>query len=376
MTAGASSTDAFVTPSGPGQPWGGLHWVRLAPNDPLAFVTAVRAWSGGYVAIGWDPGGGRSTPVWSSSDGATWRPIAFNTARTFWPGMMILGVAAVPGGVVAIGRTGADCGGTCPTTYSGPVVSWTSHDGLAWSPHVIPETWLTLSPSTPGAPVLASGSAGLIVTTVDRGPRFATSTDGVRWHRIAGVPLPPAFALADLAATVGGFVAVGRLDGSTGTVAATAASAGGLRWSEPAPLPGGTGTGRASSADTLIVGSQGVIAVGGILATPGATLWWRSRDGRHWSGLPTYAPLGASDCVGEGCGLQPAGGLVSDGSRIVAVRFGWVTSAWTTIDAASWSPLQMFGDLPDPDARPVALLPSGVLATKGGTSWLGVAVPR
>jgi hypothetical protein len=366
----------IVTPGPVTTPWNGLHWVRLKPDDPLGLVTMVRRWSRGYVAVGSDPGRGRSTPVWSSKDGATWRPIAFDTSSSFWPGMMILDVAPVPDGVVAIGRMASDCGGVCPTSYSGPVVSWASSDGYRWSPHVIPEQWLSATTPSTGPPILAAGPRGLVVG-IAGSARFATSTNGVRWQPADTTPYPRSFSLVDIEGTTSGYVAVGQ-NGTlaSGRVAAESWSADGRDWSMPAALPGAADVGRASTADAILVTDAGAIAIGRTLTTPGATLWWRSPNGRQWSILPAFAPFGASDCVGEGCGLQPAGSLVADGTRIVGVGFDRATRAWMTIDGASWSPLDMFGDVPRSDVEALALLPSGVLVTSGGTSWLGVAVSR
>src|SRR5664280_2627521 len=57
---------AFTTPTRPASAtWIGLHWRRLAPDDPLSLVTSVVQWRRGYVAVGWQAEA-PLTPVWTS----------------------------------------------------------------------------------------------------------------------------------------------------------------------------------------------------------------------------------------------------------------------------------------------------------------------
>jgi hypothetical protein len=71
----------------------------LTSDDPLTLVRSVLRWRGGFIAVGWD---GSSTPVWTSRDGAHWEPVPFNTSTTFWPGLLIVDVAEVRTGLVAL----------------------------------------------------------------------------------------------------------------------------------------------------------------------------------------------------------------------------------------------------------------------------------
>jgi hypothetical protein len=79
--------------------WTAIQWRALAPNDPLTLVRSVLRWSRGFIAVGSD---GSSTPVWTSTDGAHWEPLLFNTPNTFWPGLQVVGIAEVRGGLVAL----------------------------------------------------------------------------------------------------------------------------------------------------------------------------------------------------------------------------------------------------------------------------------
>lgn len=81
---------AFTTPvpPGAGTPWTGIDWHKVAPDDPLAQVRSVLRWGGGFVALGAPiPVGEASrTPVWVSTDGATWRPL---DAAVFGPATIV-----------------------------------------------------------------------------------------------------------------------------------------------------------------------------------------------------------------------------------------------------------------------------------------------
>src|SRR5207342_2470432 len=55
--------------------WTSLDVAPLAANDPLATVISMARWDGGFVALGnpiTNHDGTARTPVWISTDGATW----------------------------------------------------------------------------------------------------------------------------------------------------------------------------------------------------------------------------------------------------------------------------------------------------------------
>ena len=160
--------------------------------------------------------------------------------------------------------------------------------------------------------------------------------------------------------------------------AATLWSADGRTWpKKPTALPtsaSGSARPAASDAVTLMVGDHGMIAVG-IGDSPGAALWWRSLDGRQWQPLQTFQPLGATPCTGANCGPQPNGTLIGDGHRLVAVRGGSDAAALVSTDGRRWTALALSGDIPSAQAQAI-LLPGGVLASDGTTTWFGQAVSR
>ena len=370
---------AFTTPLPPASAtWTGLTWRRLAPDDPLTLVASVLKWRRGYVAVG-SEAGAPVTPVWTSADGTHWDPLIFGTSTTFWPGLAVLGVAELPTGLVAVTEAVPYCDRPCPLTYVVPVVSWTSADGRRWTPHLLlPPEWVSSPPGQP--PLYAVGPAGLVVASSGPAARFATSTDGSTWHLLPAGGFPARFALNDLHGTATGYVAVGRLMTTEGSrEAASFWSSDGRHWSAvPTILPTlpGAGSDVGSAVASLVVGRDGMVAVGRGVTTPGAAFWWRSPDGRRWAALPTFPPLGPTSCTGEGCGSQPNGALVGDGHRMVALRGGADAGAWTSADGVAWHRVPVTGDIPGDKATQAVLLPGGVLLSDGTTYWLGEAQTR
>jgi hypothetical protein len=377
LTVGPLPVD-FTTHLAPGSAtWTGLNWRRLTSEDPLSLVTSVLHWRRGFIAVGWKAGP-PVTPVWTSADGSHWVGLPFDTSSTFWPGMNVIGVAHLGTGLVALTEMAQWCVGPCPLVYILPVVSWTSPDGRTWTPHVLPPEWLASPPGRP--PLFAVGPAGIVVATSGPSARLATSTDGSHWTLLPAVAFPARFALNDLHETPTGYVAVGRLMTTEGSrEAASLWSSDGQHWSEvPTILPTrpAAGSDVGSALASLVVGQDGIIAVGRGVTTPGATLWWQSPDGRRWQPLRTFPPLGPTTCTGEGCGSQPNGALVGDGHRMVAVRGGADAGAWTSSDGLAWQRLAITGDIPGEQATQAVLLPGGVLLSDGTTTWFGEAQVR
>jgi hypothetical protein len=381
-TPGSSALDGgFTTPAPPdaSAPWAALRWRRLV-HDPLALVTAALRWRGGFVALGRVGAGSQVTPVWTSTDGVRWDLLPFNTPGTFWPGMLVVGVAEVQGGLVALTETAYHCSGSpCPPTYVPPTISWTSPDGRVWTPHTLqPTDWLS---SPTGDPALFTGGpAGVVAASSGPASHIAISPDGVEWQYLPPSTFPSGFDLGDLRGTATGYVAAGRWQTpDLRSEAATFWSSDGRHWTEqPTVLPTTREAGSAPRSDvtSLVVGRDGMLAVDREVTAPGATLWWQSSDGRRWQPVPTFGPLGPTTCEGDGCGLQPDGALAGNGERLLAVRFGPDAGAWESPDARSWRRLEMTGDIPGEDATRAALLPGGVLVSDGSSAWFGEALVR
>jgi len=364
---------SFTTTLSPAPaPWSGLVWRSLAPDDPLNLVTSVTGWHRGFVAIG-SEAGSPVTPVWTSVDGSHWDALPFNTSTTFWPGMVVLGVADVPTGLAALTEMVQSCDPPCPLTFELHVVSWTSPDGRTWTPHVLPPEWFAGPEGQP--PLLATGPAGLVVASRGPAARLATSTDGAPWHPLPVGAFPAAFALNDLRGTATGYVAVGRwMTTDNHREPVSLWSRDGAHWPQtPTVLPTTpeAGSGGGAVAESLVVGRDGIIALGRGATIHSATLWWRSPDGRRWTALPDFPPLGSTTCTDQGCGLRPDGALAGDGNRMVTVRGGADAGVWTSSDGLAWQRLPVAGDIPREQATEAALLPGGVLLSDGATTWYG-----
>ncbi len=376
---------AFTTPLPPSATaaWTQLRWERLDAADPLTLVRSVLRWRGGFFAVGWD---GASTPAWTSPDGVHWDPLPFNTGTTFWPGSLIVAVAESSRGLVALTMLGVGngCGGElqCETFQPGLGV-WTSPDGRTWHPEAAGSGSLMRDLARP--PLLASGPHGLVMVSATPPAQVAVTPDGARWTDVPPGALPADVRPVGLAATTRGFVLVGTQASSIDPGPAVAMfSSDGTAWSVPSPMIAGAGAALASTApewgvNTLLEARGGLVAKGGSYSTPGEAIWWHSADGRHWVDLPRWPPLGPTTCTGAGCGGQPNGTLLADGSRMVAIRGGTGAAAWTSSDGIAWRRLAVGGEAPRPEAtgdgepNPQVLLPFGVLVSDGRTTWLGVA---
>jgi hypothetical protein len=209
----------------------------------------------------------------------------------------------------------------------------------------------------------------------------ATSADGIHWRTSPVGALPDGLVIRDIVGTSIGFTATGALPVDADHLRAVALrSVDGVTWTGPYPLDMAAAsaftlasTGLSWGATGLVAGRSGLIAVGGVLATPGAALWWQSANGRDWRALPNWPPLGPTTCTGEGCGSQPNGTLVGDGHRMIALRGGADAGVWTSTDGLTWSRLPVTGDIPAEEATQAVLLPGGVLLTDGTTTWFGEA---
>ncbi len=323
--------------------------------------------------------------MWTSRDGGLWMPVPYDTATTFWPGLLVVGIGEVSSGLVALTLLDGSyqCGAGCPTYGPAlPLMSWTSPDGRSWTPHAGPNLG---QPSTWSAPpVLAAGSAGLVAASPTSPSRLATSVDGIHWQTLPAGALPSGLRIRDVVGITGGFTAVGALPVDADHERAVAMrSTDGTTWTGPFALEMGTAaafirasTGPNWDATELVAARGGLIAVGQVLATPGAALWWQSANGRDWRPLPAFPPLGATTCTGEGCGSQPNGALVGDGERMIALRGGPGVGAWASSDGLTWRTLGVSGDLPSGQAMQAVLLPGGVLLSDGTTTWFGEAQAR
>ena len=362
--------------------WSHVHWRKLDASDPLAGVRSVVRWTGGYLALGagigdtTDPTTATSlrTPVWVSADGSTWRSLA---PDVFGPATIILGMAELPSGLVALTvQSGpivycypGDTVGMGCFQPGGPVQSWTSTDGLSWSAHPGP-----MLDTGAGGPWL--GSTGTTLFAMAYGHAnfdVALSGDGVTWETLAASQVPKTYN-ADSPAVVSAAGSILLCGGSniessdTGARATLPRSTDGRHWSS-ITLPDTT-PGEGEDLSRVQVGLHGYLAEGRTPSTPRTTLWWHSSDGVHWSAVHGFAPLGAIKS-GEGAGHNPDGSFASDGVRIVAYRDGSGPIAWSSFDGATWGRLSMSGSAPK--QADFIVLPMGILAVSAAGVWFGDA---
>jgi hypothetical protein len=349
--------------------WGSLDWQRLPSGGASPFLTSVLGWNGGFIALAWMPNAAESS-VWTSGDGSHWDLLPFATATTFWPRSTIVGLAELPDGLVAVTALDTGCVDAAPCALGGPpIVSWTSTDGVSWTPGGLPD--LGPDEALRGV-VVASSPDGLVAVSAGRHVASATTPDGRRWTAADAVGMGPTTVVSDAVGTSLGFLVAGSDGVGPDTRPTVWRSQDGVSWT-PSTLAGlpGTDGGRAGSiATSLVVGRDGVIAhVRGV--TNVADTWWQTSDARAWQPMPTAPRKGPWLFAIDGHLVGDL--LAGDGSRIVAFRGGGFPVAWISIDGRSWRQIAVRGDLPSDAAQRAILVPGGMLVTDGQTAWLGIA---
>ena len=330
-------------------------------DDPLAGIDDVVRWSGGFLAIGTPvlTGSTSRTPVWTSTDGTTWRPLA---ASEFGTGALVVGAGATRTSVVVLALTGGTdrCTDTVEVSCFaelGPLRVWTSADGRHWVARRGPQ--LTLPRACEGCgvnvPDIAIGAAGILVRAVGKSAdQLAWSQDGSSWTTFTSSPFPRSLKVQGIGAFGASFVAVGSSGGladgrNARPVAVTSTDA--RHWiMHFLPIaPGDLYAGAA--AQSVLAGPAGLVVTGGTYSTPGLELWWSSRTGASWSAIAHYRPLGTWTGQGEGTGLMANGNADGDSSRLIAYRGGSAQAAWTSRDGRTWTRLRILGS-PPPESGP------------------------
>ena len=358
--------------------WTGIRWRELAPDEPLNLIQSVVAWRGGFAALGFDATSATApTPLWTSTDGATWEPVPVGAATTFQPGVQVISIAATRSGLVALTSPGAQCDGYELCEWFGPpVMAWTSSDGERWAARAAPA--LGTAATWRGA-ALAGGPAGLLAVSMGTHAEVASSLDGAAWEASSVVTLPTDVAVGVLQGTPTGYVLAGTTaprgaDAGPGTLW----SADGRDWRLGSATPGGGPDGAVVDGPalrTLAAGHDGIVARVVLADDPSVERWWRSADGRSWQSIAGF-PAGDPASVGSTTGAAESMAIAGDGERIVAVRDGPDGGTWVSTDGASWTGLQSEGAPPDGRPSRIVLLPGGILVSNGATAWYGTASTR
>ena len=363
-----------------------LTWRQLAPDDPLTTSRSVTPWAHGYIAVARElaPDDAGPSQVSVSPDGVTWTRLP---AGTFGPTSAVISVAATRDGVVALTL---QLEGTCDEPpdvlechqLSGPLQSWTSADGTAWTAHPVTGVALPgeMSGNEDDHPVLEQATAPLlIVRSEGRWP--AASDDGVTWDHLGAGDLPRGWRAAGATAFAGGYVGIGSAAGASTVVSSTD----GRHWTATALRPkcGNPDLSR-SMLEPLAAGADGLVAQGSRYEESGIVrwLWCASGGGRAWQPLDSFPPLGASKMKDECRDVCPNGILVADGQRFLAYRGIGTPAAWASLDGRAWDRLAVAGTPPTGWVDPtypftMNLLPIGLLAQNGSndSAWLGVLEP-
>lgn len=369
--------------------WTGINWRKLVTDDPLAQVRSVVRWRGGFVAVGAPIATGATsatsrTPVWVSTDGADWRLL---DTEVFGPATIVVGLGETVEGIVALTlQGGADqCQGqgTRPNCWmpAAPLQSWTSSNGTTWTAHAGPTGFGLPMPGCDECgvtiPIVRSGTPGLLVvnysgTEAGAGSPAAFSRDGVGWENLPVDAFPAGISFHDVAGIRSGFIATGEqnvtVKGEETIRAVLLSSSDGRKWVErDLPAAPGLDPQNGSSAGGLVVGPDGLIAIGATSDMSGVETWWSSLTGRAWSRLVGYPPLGMDPNAEAGSRIN--GNLFGDGERMLAYRGGEKPAAWTSSDGRSWRTITVDGG---GQIGADVLLPIGVLGTgPDGSIWFG-----
>ena len=171
---------------------------------------------------------------------------------------------------------------------------------------------------------VAAGHGMLVAVGIQFPPPDAaawTSTDGRTWRRAGSLEAPEGSVLSAVAATAGGFVAVG---GAGTSAAVWTSSDGGTSWARAkVGAPAAPGTARM---DAVVPFAGGLVAAGDAEVAPpaGRAVAWTSVDGADWMPALDIASFGRATIAG----------LASNASIVVAV--GSLTQADGTHTAETW----------------------------------------
>ena len=351
-TAIAASISELASQAGSSQPpaaWTALDVASLT-GAPVQ-VESLMPWAGGYVAFG---EADSTSPLsgWSSQDGRSWAPISGQTFGLDTVGNSVVGGTECAGGVLV-----------ATADATGAVMLWSSSDATQWTPGISPTGGLV--------PALAGNSSGAIAAA---GGSIFYTTDCSAW-KPATLPGPATASVSGVAGFGTGYVAVGFDRGSgSGAAAAPLAwwSSDGKNW-VAAALPADPGL----ALGAVAAGSGGLIAYGGDAGQqPGPSTFLTSADGHTWA-IVTTEPLGAQ---GSGAETRLNGGYAGDGTHLLGYgqTTGGATEYWVSNDGSHWTKLAIggasAGSVGGGSAQPF-LMRDGVLFSGGATTAFGSATP-
>ena len=349
-----SASGASPAPSGAGSAGAGHRWHQVDVGN--VDFHEIYGWSGGYVATALSPDGQNTLEIYSSPDGNAWDQGSTPYPLQMPSSSLALRVIAGPAGLALI-----------DIPKAGPVVIWTSADGVTW----IPARDASAFGNATVTAVLGDSSGYVAIGGDTAGSGSApktvwTSPDGSVWqaHSLRTDAFGTGASVRQLARVPGGYVASGRIGGEATLWFSTDLDS----WSQ-SNLPN---IADRSGVQLFLfaAGPNSVVAEALPLTANGSgrSQTWASSSGRAWIEIadPRYFEL-------------------ADGSRAVAfgtsVSGGVASSAvWTSTDGVNWTQLEISGaSRPDwGDSGPgqsaliqAALRPNGDIAVYWQTKiWL------
>jgi hypothetical protein len=242
----------------------GRHWERTLRTSTDQRINAITAGGPGFVAVG---ANGTQAAVWTSKDGATWRPVVDSAFDRGWMQSI---VATKSGLVVFGGRSDTDSR-----------VIWTSPDGIEWLA-ATNESGLRVARGVEAVAAWEGQALAFVGPgdTLGRVEVWAT-TGRAEWEQVATLPGDDRFTVYRAAGGPLGWVAFGATDSATPYVAWY--SEDGRHWEKAKTGP---------DVYTSIIGvDAGFIATGAVGSLGGETCGdqrdyhghtWTSADGRTW----------------------------------------------------------------------------------------------
>jgi hypothetical protein len=286
---------------------------QLAEDSVLE---AVAAGTTRYVAVGLNGQGGTA---WSSTDGVSWQQTTSSDAFAASP-LRLTAVAAWTGGFVAAGYEGTEFG-------SARAAFWVSPDGMTWQRAPASDAFTDARPTA-----VTSGGPGLVAVGIS-GPADApgpavvwTSADGLHWTREPANPLFDDARMRTVTSVPGmGLVAAG--EDLAGDQAIVWMSRDGTVWKRGTVTAYHGSVGIQVRMYAALAGGPGAVVVGTATAgiQYGAAVVWTSPDGSTW----TQQPAGVEFADGELTGLTSSGSkLYAVGDR--GAPDVYVATVWTS----------------------------------------------
>lgn len=383
--------------------WTGIKWIAIpgghsptvpSPN-PYGNNARIVGWSKGYIEFLWDPHK-RTLIPWASADGLTWRQ-GNKLDISVWNSYLKSHDAAAPdapddcefmvadfheGPATLLLEGNLNCSGGCSVDYvqSEGWGSWTSSDGLSWTPAVLPYANYGRG--------ISGGSNGFIgVDSSTSQPTVWLSADGRTWRR-GGLPKEsnsPGFSVSDPVAIAGGYVLPGVVGTKKGSQedpgecmsgsdenlyqGAVWWSQDGTNWTRDTLSGASLSTANLNMAvyridDHTVVADLTTFKDG---QSSSDTIQWASGDGKTWTrlkGTPvTRSGYDVRVVVGRDRGL-----VIGDPTTAT----GWPSLSCFN-GGLSLAKLQQSGSVPWIDYPHMALGPTGLLVTQDGSRfWIGV----